>query len=261
MTPAEFQVLQEQTAQYMQAHEGTTITLENIPGAEVYAKLKKASQMGEAPDAMLLDNAWIQEFAALGFLKPLDDRLSTEQQSQRIPSMMNQVKWNGYLWGIPRDVDPYVLIWNKKAAAEGKVEHAPLNREEMIQWNKTFLKPEEGRYGIYFDPSDNMALVSMVTSLMSQPTETSHPLQKLADPNLLKALQSFLLPQEANWNSKTYSVNYPAPSDTWKPWDLLAEGKITAMITTISEFRQHKGESWLWPLCRLILPEKAPVPG
>lgn len=142
MKEEEFAVLQKLTSQYMEGHPGVSIKLENIPSRDAFVKLKKQSQLGEAPDIMLLDNAWVNELAALGFLLPVDEYFTTEQQAQMIPLLMNQMKWNGYIWGIPKDVDPYILAWNKKTAVDAKLGEPPTTAAELIAWHKKLLKPE-----------------------------------------------------------------------------------------------------------------------
>lgn len=240
MSPSEFSLLNTQSTQYMQSHVGVTVILENTPQKDFYSKMKKANQLGDAPDLMLLDNNWVHEFAALGFLHPADDYFIGEQQAQGITLLMNQVKWNGYLWGIPKDVDPYILVWNKKVAADNKFTSPPSTAEEMIAWNKAMMNPEEGKQGIYFDPTDAMAFLSLASTLGANSFENNIPLHKLNDPNTIKSLETFFVPQEGGWNVKTLIKNYPLPAPGYDPWDLLAKGKMMAMVTKVSDYKLHK---------------------
>lgn len=240
MDEKEYELFLMLAKQFADAHDGISIQVENVPAKEAYDKWKKASQLGEAPDLMLLDNAWVHEFAALGFLQPVDGFFSGDQQNQRFVTLMNQVKWNGYIWGIPKDVDPYILAWNKKSAAEMKSDHSPETTEELAAWNKAMLKPDEGRYGVYVDPNDTLGFMALVSSLTGawQQTEKVWPSEAVAQ----KTLESFLAPQEEAWSGKYLTKNYPVPSANWSPWDLLNKGKIAVMITTASAFRQNANE-------------------
>jgi maltose-binding protein MalE len=254
MQPAEFGRLQKYTAQYMKAHDGITVELQNLPPAESYTQMKKYGQLGNGPDVLLLNNAWVNEFAALGFLRPLDENFTVDQQALRVPAMLKQVKWNGYLWGVPKDIDPYILVWNKKTAAEAKFEHAPETAEEMLAWNKAFAKPEEGKFGIYFDIKDPMAFVALLSSLGPGGAEGMHPLQKLNDPAVLKNLQAFLAPQDPAWNGKTFAKNNPAAGAAFSPWDPFEKGKLAAILTTVSEFRRHRGADSVMSAIPLTVP-------
>jgi maltose-binding protein MalE len=246
LTPDEFELLKSMSDKYAAEHNSIAISLENMPREEQYGKLKQASTLGEAPDIMLLDNSWVGEFAALGFLHPLDEFVSSDQQAKFLPSAMKLDKWNGYLWGIPKDVDPYILVWNKKLAADNKWDHPPNNKEEMAAWNKALLKPDEGMYGIYFDPHDYMAFVSMYSAVSGLPAEEGNPLQKAPDAAVLKLLQAFLVPQEVSWNAKRFAKNYPEDNGKFNPWDLITKGKMAGIVTTVSEYLRHSGGEVAW---------------
>jgi multiple sugar transport system substrate-binding protein len=188
MQPTEFAILQKQSLEYTTAHADIKVELNNITDA--YTVLKKANQLGDAPDLMLLDNHWVNEFAALGFLHPMDEFFTGDQQSHGIASLMNQVKWNGYLWAIPKDVDPYIIVWNKKTALDNKWEHAPETIDELLAWNKTMMHPEKGKFGIYFDQTDPYAFLSLITTLGDDTTGQSF-LSKVNDPLTIKKIESF----------------------------------------------------------------------
>jgi ABC-type glycerol-3-phosphate transport system substrate-binding protein len=237
MEAKEFEMFTRLAKHFSELHDGVTIQVENVPAGEAYEKWKKAGQIGEAPDLMLLDNHWVQEFAALGFLQPVGEFFSTDQQNSRISKLMNQVKWNGYIWGVPKDVDPYILAWNKKAASEIKLEQAPETADELLAWNKLLLKPEDGRLGVYLNPNDPYAFITLSSSLTSAWLGKDKVWPDEADAQ--KKLESFLAPQEDAWTGKSYPKNYPVPSAAWSPWEQLSKGQIAAMITTVSAFKSQ----------------------
>ncbi len=234
----EFADLKRRTDRYVD-EQNIDISLENLPQDTQYSTLKRLSTLGEAPDIMLLDNSWIAEFAALGYLNPLDEFFSGEKQTGYLTSAINQNKWNGYTWGVPKDVDPYVIIWNEQLAKSGKWEHSPANRDEMLAWNKEWMKPDQGMYGIYFDPDDYMAFLSIYSIFSGSIPEEGNPLKEAANESILQPLQNFLLPQETEWKGAVFAKNYPQPSAEFSPWDLLEKGKMAAIVTTLSQYRKH----------------------
>ncbi|MDF2926399.1 MAG: extracellular solute-binding protein [Paenibacillaceae bacterium] len=237
MDPKEFELFSRMAKQFSELHEGITIQVNNIAVFEAYEVWKKAGQMGEAPDLMLLDNHWIQEFAALGFLQPVDEFFSSDQQNGRISTLMNQVKWNGYIWGVPKDVDPYILAWNKRTAADNKLEHAPESGDELLAWNKQLLNPAEGKFGVYADPADPYAFIAAASSITGAWTGKEKVWADQAEAE--KRLTAFFAPQEEAWNGKLYPQNFPVSSPSWSPWEQLSLGKIAAMVTTVSAFKLH----------------------
>lgn len=241
MGSKEYDLFSRLAKRFSDLHEGIRIQIENVPQQAAYEKWKKAAQLGEAPDLMLLDNDWVQEFAALGFLQPVGEFFSTDQQNGRIAKLMNQVKWNGYIWGVPKDVDPYIMVWNKKTASDSKLTRAPETGDELLAWNKLLMKPEEGRYGIYLDPQDPYAFIAMASSLTSAWLGKEEVWGN--DAEAQKRLENFLAPQEESWTGKAFPKNYPVPSAAWSPWDLLTKGQMAAMITTLSEYKQHAADT------------------
>lgn len=239
MSEKEFEFFTSLAKRFSEIHDGITIQTENVSPAEAYDKWKKAGQLGEAPDLMLLDNHWVQEFAALGFLQPVGEFFSSDQQNSRIATLMNQVKWNGYIWGVPKDVDPYILVWNKKTAVENKLDHAPETGDELLAWNKQLMKPDEGRYGIYMDPSDPYAFMAAASAVSSAWLENGKIWGDEAAAQ--KRLEAFLAPQDEAWTGKTYAKNFPQATTLWSPWEQLSKGQIAGMITTLSVFKSKVG--------------------
>jgi maltose-binding protein MalE len=64
-------------------------------------------------DVLLLPNEWIRELAVGGYLLPADSAYVGEALSEQFSAVVSQMRWNGYLWGVPLDMDPYVLVWNR----------------------------------------------------------------------------------------------------------------------------------------------------
>ncbi|MBC8079246.1 MAG: extracellular solute-binding protein [Gorillibacterium sp.] len=265
--PSEYANLVSISQIFMREHSGITVVLENVAPVDQYTYLKKAEQIGDGPDLMLLDNGWIQEFAALGFLAPVSEYFTTDTQSQYIPTILEQVKWNGYLWGVPNDIDPYIMVWNKKKALENKWTEAPTNKQELTAWNKAYMIPEQDSYGVYFDTSDYLSLLSIYSAFIDKLPQTEKPFSEANKPLVMEEMQNFLIPKtesetetgtktetvtvtrtetvaetrdNADWNAKVFAMNYPQPSVDWDPWMKLAEGKLAAMVTTVSAYRTHE---------------------
>lgn len=256
MQPKEFQLLQQLKEQYQKAHPGVVIQLENIPDDTVYTKLKKAAQLGEAPDVMLLDNSWVSEFAALGYLLPVDSMLAQDLQSQQMEQALAQVKWNGYVWGVPKDLDAPVVVYPTKRLTESGVEKPPVTSEELLSLHKQQHKPEEGKYGIYFPASDGHLFATMVRILGGGKTASKQYPIKLNDPVVLKSLETFLLtaPDGAKEDTKALLKSFPYESATWKPWELLAQGKIAGYLTTFSDWKQN-GSPTAQTMAKIPLPK------
>lgn len=244
MKEEEYAVLQETINAYLDTVNRVQVELMNLPPAEAYETLKKSSQLGQAPDLMLLNNDWVNEFAALGYLQPVDEVIGSEQHLQIVDPVLNQVKWNGYTWAVPKDIDPYILAWNADRGQQLNEGEPPRTAEQMLQWNRQGGVEEEGIPGIYYDPADPYALLSLLSALGVPSPQGEIPFAYMGSEPTLAALQSFFYPDLAasgtsgdeQEESPLPDFFQPLPGD---PWELLKEGKLGAMITTISEYKLY----------------------
>lgn len=250
-----FALLQQLKEQYQSLHPGVEIALENIPDEAAYGKLKKAAQLGEAPDIMLLDNQWVTEFAALGYLLPVDSMLTGGLQAEQLEQALAQVKWNGYLWGVPRSLDAYVIVYNAKRLGESSAGKTPSTSEDLVALHKQTNKPEEGKYGIYIDAADSHSFVGLARMLGGAKTASKSAPFELSDPAVQKSLEAFLysIPDGTKEEAKPLAKSFPREGATWKPWEQLAQGKLVGYITTFSEWKQNDSAAVV--MDRLPLPK------
>lgn len=247
MPDSEFDMLKQLTGEYGHTHPDVTINLQNLSEFTAYSELKEASRLGEAPDIMLLDNTWVNEFAALGFLEQADSFFTTAVQAEQFPQPMAQLKWNGYVWGVPFEVDPYILAWNKKRFNEAGFKKPPGNAEELLAMQQAMSEPGKGKHGFYMEPRDPYAFLSAVWSLGGS-WNSDRPAGKegmlaIDDGQFLPVLQAFLYPGRkgaASAVGEPLAEAFPG-GEQWDAWAKLNEGGIAMMLTTVSEYNRHAG--------------------
>ncbi|WP_127582728.1 extracellular solute-binding protein [Paenibacillus koleovorans] len=241
MEAREFAALQQLKQQFQMGHANLSIQLENVPPRLAYSKWKKASQLGDAPDVLLLDNVWTTEFAALGYLLPVDSMLTGEALAQQMEQAVNQVKWNGYTWGVPKDFDIYVIVYNTKRLTELGHDKPPVSADELIALHTAASKPDEGKYGLYWDFEDTYAFASLVRAIGGSKLHPKAGPLGLTDPAVSKAVETLVAASAGAGELKGLAKAFPsmAVQQTWKPWEQLEQGKMAAMLTTLSDYRLH----------------------
>ncbi|WP_020615599.1 ABC transporter substrate-binding protein [Paenibacillus daejeonensis] len=142
----ELAALQEVSERFAARFPGVEVNFRNLPYIEFYDQLKQEAVLGELPDIMLLDNSWVQEFAARGYLDPLDDLYTAESLADHPVSLLQPVKWNGYMWGMPLYADPYVTVWSRLLLAQGGLQEPPDGWEQLIALTEV-LQLEEAAEG------------------------------------------------------------------------------------------------------------------
>ncbi|MCS6924982.1 MAG: ABC transporter substrate-binding protein [Candidatus Binatia bacterium] len=109
---AEAEVLQRQLARFMAAHQGIQVIQRVTPDAadqrrQLYVQWLNA-RAGE-PDILQLDIIWTPEFAAAGWLLPLDSFAPPREAFFPMTIAANQ--WAGQLYALPWFVDVGMLYW------------------------------------------------------------------------------------------------------------------------------------------------------
>ena len=106
-----FSKLEEATERFEALRPNVKVTLTNVSADEMDAKYRRLLFAGEGPDVMLYPTAWVRHEAAEGRLLALDNYVAMERQSQWFETVRGAVRWNGYLWGVPVEWDPYVFVF------------------------------------------------------------------------------------------------------------------------------------------------------
>lgn len=152
MGAEEFKVLQAVNEEY-QRRSGAVVTLVNLAPDQAYKTYREAYAAGREPDVLMLDGAWVAEFAAAGRLLPADlYESNVAAAADSLPLPADSVEWNGYRWAVPLDYDPYGIAWNpdRFAATSGGL---PQNQQAWQAWEKSQIQAADPRRSSESKPS------------------------------------------------------------------------------------------------------------
>jgi len=115
------------TKLYQQTHPNVALDWINITGGGPYGRDKLQTMIagGDAPDMMMLNTGQFEGLAARNALLALDDLAKEEKTDLSIfwPSAVEGCKYQGKLYGMPRDISNVVLYYNKDLFDKAKVAH------------------------------------------------------------------------------------------------------------------------------------------
>jgi ABC-type glycerol-3-phosphate transport system substrate-binding protein len=174
MGEEEFAAVQRLNEEMSFRYPDVTVELERIPSEEAFEVFRKASQLGDVWDVMLLENEWVKSFAASGYLMPADGAFEGEALSEQFDAIAAPLKWNGYIWAVPRDIDPYVVVWNRGVVGKilgSEAAEAPQNTEE---WALLAAKSQEGEQAggwLAIDRREPQALLAWLQTVSGHPTD------------------------------------------------------------------------------------------
>ncbi|KOP64186.1 ABC transporter substrate-binding protein [Bacillus sp. FJAT-18019] len=132
---------------------GADIEITPLEAGETETKsLLLHMSLGEGPDVILMDSHYIKALAMSGYLLPIDASQAAIPNGDMMNGLLAPLQWNGYQWGMPFDVDPYILTWQKK-----REEGSPIKMPDNPV--------------LSFDPEDPYAFGAAVHLLEGDPTK------------------------------------------------------------------------------------------
>ena len=123
----EGEILQSQIARFMAANPGVVVRIQHTPDDatqrhQLYVQWLNA-RVG-TPDVLQLDVVWTAEFAAAGWILPLD-RFRPET-ADFFPAALDACRWRGTLYALPWFLDAGMLYWRTDL-----MDRAPRSLEEL----------------------------------------------------------------------------------------------------------------------------------
>jgi len=129
-------------AQWNSAHSGVRVEFESVPdvgqGTAALRRLVAVMAAKNGPDLLDFDRFQIASFANWRALRPLDDLARREQVplERFLPATIEEATGvDGKLYGLPSSVDTRLLLWNKEAFANARLDPArpPETWEQLRQ--------------------------------------------------------------------------------------------------------------------------------
>ena len=95
---------------------------------------------GSGPDLVLAPNLWLGELVDAGVVQPLDELASAETLAQYWPATLDNLRWDGKLYGLPTNFEVVALFYNRSLIAP---EEVPTTMNDLLA-----RAQQNGRQGI-----------------------------------------------------------------------------------------------------------------
>jgi multiple sugar transport system substrate-binding protein len=128
------------------------VNIQSFVGESMPQKVKQAVLVGTPPDVVL---GHVYAMAGQGLAEPLNrswEEWGPEAKEQFLPAALEEVTWQGTMYGIPLDVYTLVWLYNRAHFDEANLPY-PTGDYDLAALQKAIValtKPEEGRYGVGF---------------------------------------------------------------------------------------------------------------
>jgi multiple sugar transport system substrate-binding protein len=122
--------------QFSSQEKNIDVSMNTIDWTVYYQKVPAAVSSGKGPDVAIMHIDTVATNAARQVILPLDDVANTLQlkESDFFPVVWNAGIYNGHRYGIPLDVHPYALYYNKDVMEEGGLDpnKPPQTKDEFM---------------------------------------------------------------------------------------------------------------------------------
>lgn len=124
---AEGEAVRRLVPEFERRNPGVRVRVQQVPWSAAHEKLLTAYVGGTPPCAFQIGNTWIPEFAALGALVPLDDRIAASTVVARddyFAGILDTNVVDGRTWAVPWYVDTRLLFYRSDLFAAAGVDGA-----------------------------------------------------------------------------------------------------------------------------------------
>lgn len=237
----EFRLMSVWNEEFQQLHPGTTIKITNLSYEQSYLYLKEQAKIGQSSNIMMLDNNWISEFAARGYLSHRAKDFTPSDIGPNSSQALAQAEWNGYTWAVPHSVDPYIIVWNPALVKiEGKSE-LPKSIDQWRDIHDSLLLNDSAYEGIYVNANDEQAFISLIMAFhgnWSKELERMYTLNTDQDIQLLEQLMTTEITDNKDGLTKPLvHMDSLSPSEYWEKF---TSNQFAAMVVPLSEWMARK---------------------
>ena len=164
-SPSETEIFKETLAEFRTQYPENDFVYEPIPG-NYSEKLQLMLGTNTAPDLFFLKGMTAPSYMSFGILNPLDNLINAHPSfdlNDFYPFSVEAFRYNGTLYGIPKDFNPYVLFYNKRLFSEAGIDSFPTTWEELEQMSRLLTKDRDNdgitdQFGFIVEPSVEMVM-------------------------------------------------------------------------------------------------------
>jgi len=141
-------------ADFEAANPDIKIEFNGYPYGELKKQVLIMANAGESPDIIQAERSWYSSFVTGGYVADLTKLLGSDYINDIYPEILNDMKVDGSIYGIPWKASPFVLFYNKELFKKAGLnpEVAPKSYEEAMMFAEKLsqLKDADGNqvYGL-----------------------------------------------------------------------------------------------------------------
>ena len=135
----EGEVIGQLIPEFERENPGIAVRVQQLPFSAAHEKLLTGFVGDATPDMAQLGNSWVPEFAALGALEPLDQRVAATPSIPRadyFPGIWDSNIVDGTLYGVPWYVDTRLIFYRRDILKRAGFDHPP---RDWAEWQRQMV--------------------------------------------------------------------------------------------------------------------------
>jgi multiple sugar transport system substrate-binding protein len=210
-----------------------------VPWGEYYDKLSINVAAGTVPDVSIMHGHFLPGYAIQDTLTPLDDAVQALgiQGGDYIPALWKAGVYNGVRYGIPLDMFPRFLFYNKRLLREAGIPELsktePVKGEELIPMAVKLTKGDQ--WGLIAPPGGNGVRRTWMSILWQNDGSILTADERRAALNSQAGVVAIQVMMDLITKHKTM------PAGEVSTRDMLNQGKAAIIIDQITELNAHVG--------------------
>ncbi len=136
-------------AAFEEAHPDIDLVVVDSPFTGFHDRALVLHQAGQLPDVLMIQVDWVAEFADLGMLEPLDERIAKEPPEffANIPETFHTT-WRGKQYYLPLESGAVALYYNTELFKAAGIDGPPKTWDEYAQSARQLTKPEKMQFAV-----------------------------------------------------------------------------------------------------------------
>lgn len=126
--------------EYMKLHPDIELVYQELTFADYLQTVMTARIAGQQPDIYHVYSLWGVQLQENGVLAEPPASIQQFVREQFVPSSVDAVTMKGTVWGIPTEINNYMLVYNKRLLAEAGYTEPPRTWEELLEMGKAVTR-------------------------------------------------------------------------------------------------------------------------
>ncbi|MGW2371572.1 MULTISPECIES: extracellular solute-binding protein [Kitasatospora] len=181
---------QELAKKFEAANPNIKVNFVNVPFDQAQNKLQTAMGAKGAPDVFRSDVGWTAAFAKAGFLEPLDGTPAAADASAFQPSLIQQAKYDGKLYGVPLVTDTLGFLYNKDLFAKAGITDAPKTWDEL-KTDAAAIKDKAGVDGFWLKAADGYYAMPFLFGEGTDTVDAANKKITITSPEAVKGIETY----------------------------------------------------------------------